>query len=349
MPGTGLFDLDGKTAVVTGGARGVGVLCAQALLDHGARVVITSRREDKGEESRRALAERGPCELVVGDLSTGAGVAELGDELGRRVDRIDILVNNAGTTWGAPFEDYPAEAWTKVLQLDVAAPFQLVQATLGLLEAGARPGDPARVVNMGSVDGDAIGGFDNYAYPPSKAALHHLTRMLALLLAPRNITVNAIAAGPIQTKMTAVLLGAEPADPRLEPARTARRGRRPGRCVGLPHRTRGCLCHRRRHPSRWRFGDSYVGEPGMIDGFGETDEQRMLRETVRAIAGRYGHRYYLARRARAAMRRSSGRSSDAAASSRPTSPRSTVAPAAASRSWRSYARSSRQRERPRSC
>jgi NAD(P)-dependent dehydrogenase (short-subunit alcohol dehydrogenase family) len=210
VPNRDLFSLAGKTAVVTGGARGVGVMCAEALLDHGARVVITSRREGPGEESRRQLAERGECELIVADLAKPEGVATLGDELERRFDRLDILVNNAGITWGASFEDYPPEAWTKVLQLDVATPFQVVQRTVGLLEAAGEPGAPARVVNMGSIDGHSVGTFDNFAYPASKAALHHLTRVLAFILAPRNITVNAVAAGPILTKMTAVLIEDNP-------------------------------------------------------------------------------------------------------------------------------------------
>jgi NAD(P)-dependent dehydrogenase (short-subunit alcohol dehydrogenase family) len=201
-----LFDLTGKTAVVTGGARGMGVLCAEALLDHGASVIITSRKEEGGRETQRALAERGPCELVVVDLAEPEGVQALADELRDRLDALHILVNNAGVTWGAPYEEYPATAWWRVLNLDVAIPFQLVQATTSLLEAAATPDDPARVVNMGSVDGDTVGTFDNFAYSAAKAGLHHITRVLARRLGPRHITVNALAPGPVRTKMTAQLL-----------------------------------------------------------------------------------------------------------------------------------------------
>lgn len=210
MWGERLFTLEGKRALVTGGVRGVGYMCAQALLDHGASVIVTSRRAPRGNDALRELARRGPCELIAADLSSGEGVAMLAAALRERLDALDIVVNNAGVTWGAPFDEYPAAAWTRVLQLDVAAPFQVVQATAGLLRAAARADDPARVVNIGSVDGHAVSRFENYAYPPSKAALHHLTRMLAVRLAPEHITVNCIAPGPVATKMTAGLLEEHP-------------------------------------------------------------------------------------------------------------------------------------------
>jgi NAD(P)-dependent dehydrogenase (short-subunit alcohol dehydrogenase family) len=210
MTASGLFSLSGKTALVTGGARGVGLMCARALLDHGASVIITSRRPEAGEAARGELAPHGPCEHIAADLSQIEGITRLSEALRERIAALHILVNNAGVTWGAPFEDYPAEAWARVLQLDVAAPFELVQATADLLRAGSRDGDPARVVNIGSVDGHAVSRFENFAYPPAKAALHHLTRLLALRLAPDNITVNCIAPGPIATKMTAGLLAEYP-------------------------------------------------------------------------------------------------------------------------------------------
>jgi NAD(P)-dependent dehydrogenase (short-subunit alcohol dehydrogenase family) len=208
--GRGLFTLEGKTALVTGGARGVGRICAQALLDHGAEVIITSRRAEAGEAARGELSRSGPCALITADLARPEGIEQLAAALRERTGALHILVNNAGVTWGAPFAEYPSEAWTKVLQLDVATPFQVVQATAGLLRAAATPGDPARVVNIGSVDGHAVSHFDNFAYVPSKAAVHHLTRMLALRLARDAITVNCIAPGPIATKMTDRLIAEHP-------------------------------------------------------------------------------------------------------------------------------------------
>lgn len=210
--GRGLFSLEGKTAVVTGGARGVGRICAEALLDHGAAVIVTTRRAEAAEEVERELGARGSCRAIVADLAAPDGIAALAAELDE-LGALGILVNNAGVTWGAPFDEYPAAAWAKVLNLDVAVAFQLVQATVHLLEPAARPGDPARIVNIGSVDGHAVGTFDNFAYSAAKAGLHHLTRVLARRLGPRGITVNCIAPGPIRTKMTAQLLA--DAEPRL--------------------------------------------------------------------------------------------------------------------------------------
>jgi NAD(P)-dependent dehydrogenase (short-subunit alcohol dehydrogenase family) len=215
-PPEDLFSLSGKTALVTGGARGVGLMCARALLDHGATVIITTRREASGAEAVADLAEHGRCSSIVCDLGDASGIAELVAELEGRLDALHILVNNAGVTWGAPFADYPAGAWTKVLGLDVAAAFGLVQGTADLLEAAARPGDPARVVNLGSIDGHAVGTFDNFAYAAAKAGLHQLTRVLAVRLGERGIAVNCIAPGPIRTKMTAELLAE--AEPRLAAA-----------------------------------------------------------------------------------------------------------------------------------
>jgi len=202
---TDLFSLKGKQALVTGGGRGVGVMCAAALLDFGAEVAITSRRA-KEETEFAALAERGPCHFIQTDLAATHGVAEVYEALRTRLGTLDILVNNAGVTWGAPLEEYPAEAWEKVLKLDVAVPFRMVQTLLPLLEAAGKHRAPSRVVNIGSVDGHAVGVFDNFAYAAGKAGLHQVTKVLAQRLGSRHITVNAIAPGPVMTKMTAALL-----------------------------------------------------------------------------------------------------------------------------------------------
>jgi NAD(P)-dependent dehydrogenase (short-subunit alcohol dehydrogenase family) len=209
---TDLFSLDRKTALVTGGARGVGLMCAEALLDHGASVIITTRKEGPGEAARVRLAERGPCELIVADLSTPEGIAGLAVSMSERHAALDILVNNAGANWGASLEDYPAHAWTKVLQLNVATPFQVVQQLLPLLEAASTPENPARIVNIGSIDGHSAGSYDNYAYGASKGALHHLTGILARRLGSRAITVNCIAPGPVRTDMTEALFDNAEAD-----------------------------------------------------------------------------------------------------------------------------------------
>jgi NAD(P)-dependent dehydrogenase (short-subunit alcohol dehydrogenase family) len=207
-----LFSLAGRTALVTGGARGLGRMCAEALLEHGAAVTITARDASAAAEAAAELSRLGPCDAIAADLSREDGAVTIGRELAARVDRLDVLVNNAGASWGAPIESHPAHAWTKVLQLNTIAPFQVVQAVLPLLEAAARDQDPARrarIVNIGSVDGIAVGRFDNFSYSSAKAALHHQTRVLAVELGPRGITANCIAPAPIATKMTAALLDAE--------------------------------------------------------------------------------------------------------------------------------------------
>jgi NAD(P)-dependent dehydrogenase (short-subunit alcohol dehydrogenase family) len=143
---------------------------------------------------------------VPADLSTEAGCRGLAEAVGAREAAVQVLVNNAGATWGAPLEDYPAAAWDKVLDLNLKAPFFLTRAMLPLLEAAAVPGDPARVVNVGSIDGLRVPPMPTYAYSASKAGLHHLTRVLARELGPRGITVNAVAPGPFESKMMAQTL-----------------------------------------------------------------------------------------------------------------------------------------------
>lgn len=197
--------LAGRRALVTGGARGVGFHCASALASAGAHVVITSRHEAPATEALKELTRSGVVSLVVADIADPDQITDLAEEISSD-GPLHILVNNAGVTWGAPLEEYPPHAWNKVLGIDVAAPFQLVQRLLPALREAGSPDDPARVVNIGSIDGHAVGGFDNFAYSAAKAGIHHLTRVLAYRLGPDGITVNCIAPGPIHSKMTAALI-----------------------------------------------------------------------------------------------------------------------------------------------
>ena len=201
-----LFDLTGKVAVVTGGTRGIGLMIARGLLQAGASVYISSRKPEAGEAAAAELAQHGRVVSVPADLATEEECARLAAQVGGREERVHVLVNNAGANWGAPLEEFPASAWDKVLDLNLKGPFFLTRAFLPLLEAAATPDDPARVINVGSIDGLRVPELHTYSYSTSKAAVHHLTRVLARELGPRHVTVNAVAPGPFESKMMAATL-----------------------------------------------------------------------------------------------------------------------------------------------
>jgi len=203
-----LFDLSGKTAVVTGGTRGIGLMMARGLLEAGARVYISSRKADACAAAADELGRYGPVAAIPADLSTEEECLRLAREVGEREQVLNVLVNNAGATWGAPLVEFPAAAWDKVVDLNLKAPFFLTRAFLPMLEAAGTHDDPARVINVGSIDGLHVPTLPTYSYSASKAGLHHLTRVLASELGPRQITVNAVAPGPFESKMMAATLKA---------------------------------------------------------------------------------------------------------------------------------------------
>jgi NAD(P)-dependent dehydrogenase (short-subunit alcohol dehydrogenase family) len=201
-----LFSIRGKVALVTGGSRGIGLMIARGYVEAGAKVYISSRKKEVCDQTAARLSEIGDCISVPGDVSTVAGCKHLADELSASEPALHILVNNAGAAWGAPLEEYPESGYDKVMDINVKGLFFLTQHLLPLLEKAATPGDPARVINIGSIDGLKVPRVENYAYGPSKAAVHHLTRVLAVKLGPRNTTVNAIAPGPFESRMTRWML-----------------------------------------------------------------------------------------------------------------------------------------------
>lgn len=201
-----LFSVKGKVALVTGGSSGIGLMIAQGFVEAGAKVYIASRKADACEEAAAKLSQSGVCIPIAADLSTEAGALGLASELASREEALHILVNNAGANWGAPFEEFPDSAWDKVLALNVKAVFHLTRALVKSLEAAGTDSDPARVINTGSIDGLHVPLLQTYAYSASKAAVHHLTRVLAKELAKRHITVNAIAPGPFESRMMAATL-----------------------------------------------------------------------------------------------------------------------------------------------
>ena len=201
-----LFSIKGKIAVVTGGSRGIGMMIARGFVEAGARVYISARKADQVQEAVAELAKIGDCTGIPADLGTEAGCRYLADEIGKREDRLHILVNNAGANWGAPMEQYPDSAFDKVFAINVKGVFNLTRFLEPLLAKAATDDDPARVINIGSIDGLQAPALETYAYSSSKAAVHHLTRVLARKLAPKRITVNAIAPGPFESKMMAETL-----------------------------------------------------------------------------------------------------------------------------------------------
>ena len=201
-----LFSIEGKNALVTGGSRGIGAMIARGFVQAGATVYISSRKRDVCDEMAAELSHQGSCISLPADLATEAACVALASQVAARETELHILVNNAGATWGAPMAEFPADAWDKVLDLNVKAPFFLTRALLPLLQAAATADDPARVINIGSIDAIQVPMLETYSYSSSKAAIHQLTRHLARNLGRKHITVNAIAPGPFESKMMAATL-----------------------------------------------------------------------------------------------------------------------------------------------
>ncbi len=207
MPGDDLFSLDGKVALVTGGSRGIGLMIARGFVEAGATVYISSRKAEVCEQVAAELSEVGTCVALPANLSTEDECRRLASELMDREPELDILVNNAGATWGAPIDEFDDAAWSRVLDLNVKGVFHLTKFLRPALEAAGTADDPARVINIGSIDGIQVPILETYSYSASKAAVHQLTRHLARRLAP-TVTVNAIAPGPFESKMMAATLEA---------------------------------------------------------------------------------------------------------------------------------------------
>ncbi|KSB87486.1 3-oxoacyl-ACP reductase [Caulobacter vibrioides] len=199
-----LFSLEGRVALVTGGSRGIGRMIVEGFLRHGAaRVYITARKAAACDEAAQELSQFGECVSLPGDISTLEGVQGLAARIAERESKLDILVNNAGAAWGADFDEFPEAGWDKTVDLNMKTPFFLTQALIGQLREAAKA-RVAKVINIASIDGLSVTKEETYPYGASKAGLIHMTKRMALRLAPENIAVSAIAPGAFASDMNRV-------------------------------------------------------------------------------------------------------------------------------------------------
>lgn len=251
-----LFSVQGKIAVVTGGSSGIGAMIAEGFVKNGVKTYITARNEERLQDAVDTFAEHGECIGIASNLSTNDGVKAFAGELKSRESRIDILVNNAGATWGAEVDEFPESGWDKVMDLNVKSIFFLTQELLAALRAAGTDEDPARVINIGSINGISHPHMDNYSYSASKAAVHQLTRHLGADLAPQNINVNAIAPGFFPSKMTAHMLA--------DDNEQAMASGLPRRRLGTAEDAAGTAIYLSSRASAWMTGHTLVLDGGYI-------------------------------------------------------------------------------------
>jgi len=201
-----LFSVQGKVALVTGGSRGIGYMIARGYVENGVKTYISARKAEACDAAARELSAYGTCISLPADLGKLDECKRVAQSLAAKEKQLDILVNNAGANWAEPIDKYGESGWDKVLDLNLKSVFFLTRELLPLLRASGSAVDPARVINIGSIDGLHVPGLETYAYSSSKAAVHHLTRVLALRLAGEHVNVNAVAPGPFESKMMAQTL-----------------------------------------------------------------------------------------------------------------------------------------------
>ena len=195
-----LFTLEGRSALITGGSRGIGRMIAEGFLAHGARVYISARKADACDQAAAELSKLGPCISLPADVSTKEGIESLVKAYSAYESSLDILVNNAGAAWAEPFDDFSEKGWDKVVDLNMKTPFFLTQALIKHLRLGGQK-QVAKVINIASIDGVAVNPMETYSYAASKSGLIHLTRRMALSLVKDNIVVTAIAPGAFASEM----------------------------------------------------------------------------------------------------------------------------------------------------
>lgn len=252
-----LFDVSGKVAVVTGGSSGIGAMMARGLVENGAKVYITARKVERLMEMAEELSKLGDCTAIPADLSNVGAIEELVAAITAKEDHIDILINNAGANWAAPIEDFPEAGWDKVMDINIKSIFFATQKFLPLLKASGNAEDPARVINIASINGIRNSGMPTYAYSASKSGVIHLTEHLATDLASYHINVNAIAPGFFPSNMTKQIV--ENDGMTKMAISQIPRGR-----MGSPEDIAGTALYLCSRASAWVIGQTIVLDGGMI-------------------------------------------------------------------------------------
>ena len=247
-----LFSLKGRTALITGGSRGIGRMIAAGFIAQGAKVYISSRKADVCEKTAAELSKGGgTCIALPVDSSTLAGAQALAKAYAAREPKLDILVNNAGAAWLEQFDKFPEKGWDKVLDLNLKSPFFLTQALAPQLRAAASREKPAKVINIASIDGVSVNPQETYSYAASKAGLIHLTRRMALRLIDDHIVMSAIAPGAFASDMNTLAR-----DQGVEVAK-----RIPAKRIGTDDDMAGAAIY-----LASRAGDYVVGATLVVDG-----------------------------------------------------------------------------------
>ena len=246
-----LFSLEGKTALITGGSRGIGMMIAKGFLEYGAKVYISARKIEQCDAAAEEMSKIGPCIPLPQDVSTVEGCKTLTKRYLEHEDSLDILVNNAGAAWGVPFEEFPENGWDKVMDLNVKGLFFLTQSLHGALKKNATMERPGKVINIASIDGIKINPWETYSYQASKAAVIHLTRRLAARLINDNIAVSGIAPGAFASDMNKAARDAGDSVAKMVPAKR----------IGTDEDMAGTAIY-----LASRAGDYVVGDTLAVDG-----------------------------------------------------------------------------------
>lgn len=254
---TSLFDVSGKVAVVSGGSSGIGAMMARGLLENGAKVYITARKEERLMAMAEELLQYGECVAVPADMSKVEGIEAFVAAVAERESQVDILINNAGANWSAPLEAFPEKGWDKVMDINIKSIFFAIQKFLPLLKASGTLDGPARVVNIASINGIRNSGMPTYAYSASKSGVIHLTEHLGAELSASGINVNAIAPGLFPSNMTKELVEND------EMTKWAL-GQIPRARLGKPEDIAGTAIYLCSEASSWMTGQTIVLDGGMI-------------------------------------------------------------------------------------